>query len=292
VKKVILFAMFMFAVVCSTATVVYAQNGSNFGTTCDKADESSKDPIYEPRHAHGEGHDHIFFGMLNVRNLDTGDTLRDRDESSCNRVNNNSAYWIPQIYRNGETLPMFLGKGLGDNTIYYRAGKIDNHRSIEPFPRDFEMVARDEENSGDVKWACDGGGLRDTVPGTCKSKTLNVRLEFPQCWNDKHTSDRIKEPENVVDAIDGACPTGYRAVPMITFATSYKLPSENVGRITVAGSDDDGHFVRKPASSMHGDFVNGWNQNRLSFLTENCINKVPDSATTDDKLEDCQDPER
>ena len=73
---------------------------------------------------------------------------------------------------------------------------------------------------------------------------------------------------------------------------SFVLPSEDVGNITVAGDGENGPVRNKPPGSMHGDFMNGWNQAQLTELIETCINSVPDTATTDEKPVSCQDPER
>src|SRR5215216_3705453 len=79
--------------------VAWAQDGSNFGTTCDVAGHSNQDPIFEPV----AGHDHIFFGatLPEVTNDDTDDTLRVGHDTTCHRTANHSAYWLPEVYRNG-----------------------------------------------------------------------------------------------------------------------------------------------------------------------------------------------
>ena len=206
----------------ASATAAFAQNGSNFGNTCDVSNVTDQDPIYEPEEGHG--HLHIHFGVLDVVNADNADTIRDEARlSSCNRPENNSAYWIPRIFSNGQALSVYKGKGLGDNTIYYRAGKIDDHESIQPFPRRLEMIARDDGGPGKVRWACDGGPLRDTPPETCASKLLNVHVEFPQCYEGSLTSDASKQPEEVVEAVNGSCPQGYTPLPFVTFGGELRL---------------------------------------------------------------------
>lgn len=77
----------------------------------------------------------------------------------------------------------------------------------------------------------------------------------------------------------------WRAVPQITMSLNFVLPSTNVGTITVAC--DAGQCG--PAT-MHADFMNGWDQAVLTDLVEDCIQSVPDSATTEDKPAKCQDP--
>ena len=159
---------------------------------------TDQDPIFEPE----AGHLHIHFGALDLTNDDTTETLREVGRSSsCHRSENGSAYWIPRIFEDGKPLDVYKGKGLGDNTLYYRAGRIDNHSSIKAFPKHLEMVAR-AEGPGAVRWGC-GRGLALTPPDTCNTKELHVRLEFPQCFDGEIRSDESKEPDKMIDAERG-----------------------------------------------------------------------------------------
>jgi Domain of unknown function (DUF1996) len=282
------------------AAVAWAQDGSNFGNTCDVSDHSNQDPIFEP----DDGHDHIFFGAKSpkVMNDDTGDTLRSRlgdpEATSCNRKENFSAYWLPEVYRNGSSTPLPVdvdSKGLGDNTIYYRAGDVRNSGIITLFPSDFEIVARDEGGPGDVRWSCDGTDrpLSEAPPATCSTRLLKVNIQFPQCWEKVQVADTENKPEFLLMANrDGNCTFNgvkWRAVPQITMSLNFVLPRTEVGTITVAGNDADGQL---PYTSMHADFMNGWDQARLGELVTNCIKNVPQGTPQGKKPDDCKDPER
>ena len=270
--------------VLGVVATAFAKNGPNFGNTCDVVGRSMADPIYEPRH----GHPHVFYGAVDVTNDDTSHTLRGR-ETSCRRVENSSAYWHPEVYRNGNVLRVFTGKVRGDNTIYYDAGRIENQRSIAPFPEDFEVVARDVNGMGDVEWGCGRGGTSDRVPKRCKSKKLLVHIAFPQCWDKKLVGDAVNEPERLVYPVDGRCKKGWQPLPKITMSVTFVLPSTRVGNITVAG---DGPGMRSHAGSMHADFVNGWKMDELRKLVDACIRNVPDKVTVNQKPNYCQDPGR
>jgi hypothetical protein len=277
--------------------VAWAQDGSNFGNTCEVSDHSDQDPIFEP----DDGHDHIFFGATSpeVKNDDTGHTLRRVDhQTTCNREEDNfSAYWLPEVYRNGSTTPLPVdtdSKGLGDNTIYYRAGDVRNSGIITVFPSDFEIVARDDGGPGDVRWSCDGTGrpLTEAPPATCSTRLLKVNIQFPQCWDKVQVDDTEKRPEYLLMANrDGNCTFNgvkWRAVPQITMSLNFVLPTTEVGTITVAGDAADGQL---PYTSMHADFMNGWNQAALADLVTDCIKNVPQGTPQDQKLPECKDPE-
>ena len=281
------------------AAVAWAQDGSNFGTTCDVSGHSDQDPIFEPV----DGHDHIFFGAIEVMNDDTGDTLRGEPTTSttCHRTENHSAYWLPEVYRDGSTTPLPVdmdSKGLGDNTIYYRAGDVRNSGIITVFPSDFEIVARDDGGPGDVKWSCDRTGrpLTEAPPSTCSTKLLKVNIQFPQCWDKVQVLDSERKPEFLLMANrDGNCTFNgvkWRAVPQITMSLNFVLPTTNVGTITVAGNDPMGNPGQLRYTSMHADFMNGWDQAVLTDLVTRCIKNVPQGTPEKQKPDDCRDPAR
>ena len=278
------------------AAVAWAQDGSNFGNTCNVSDQSNQDPIYEPV----AGHDHNFFGAMAVTNADTGDTLRG-DPTTCNREDNSSAYWLPEVYRNSSTTPLPVdteSKTLGDNTIYYRAGDVRNSGIITVFPSDFEIVARDDGGPGDVRWSCDGTGrpLTEAPPITCSTRLLKVNIKFPQCWDKVQVPDSRNRPEYLrMTNKDGNCKfkgVKWRAVPQVTMSLNFVLPTTDVGTITVAGDDPVENDKQLPYTSMHADFMNGWNQEVLTDLVTDCITKVPQGTSQNQKPKKCRDPGR
>jgi hypothetical protein len=260
---------------------------------------SRQDPIFEPV----DGHDHIFFGATSpdVTNDDSGDTLRVGHDTTCNRTENHSAYWLPEVYRNGSTTPLPVdteSKGLGDNTIYYRAGDVRNSGIITVFPSDFEIVARDDGGPGDIRWSCDGTDrkLMEAPPTTCSTKLLKVNIQFPQCWDKVQVPDSENRPEFLLMANrDGNCTFNgdkWRAVPQITMSLNFVLPTTKVGTITVAGNDPVENDGQLRYTSMHADFMNGWNQAVLTELVTDCITKIPQGTPDRNKPDKCPDPNR
>ena len=294
-KKIFLLTVAVFAAAAALlASIALAQDGANFGNTCDVAWRGTQDPIMNP--PQGEGHAHVGYGALSVTNADDGASLRNTP-TSCSRQTNSSAYWHPEIYRDGshEPLAVDTSKRLGDNTIYYRAGTLDPSL-VRPFPANFEIISRDEGGPGTVRWGCeDGGGLTETVPDRCPTSTprLIMNQTFPSCWDG---IDRIaRNPEDVRMPVGGACPDSHpRELPTITMSVSFILPTNDVGRITVAGDDPVDHQL--PVGSMHADFVNGWDMQTgtdgagLNELVERCITNQTADSTTANKPDICKDP--
>ena len=136
-----------------------------------------------------------------------------------------------------------------------------------------------------------GPGVFGGPPDTCSTKLLKVNIQFPQCWDEEHVPDYNNQPENVrMVGADGDCTFDgkrWRAVPQITMSLNFVLPSTDVGNITVAG--DGG---RAPYTSMHADFVNGWNMTALNDLVADCITNVEQGTPSGQKPEKCRDPNR
>src|SRR4028118_1299358 len=128
-RKSLLLSVLVCGLVLGVVAAAFAKNGANFGNSCDVVGHSTADPIYEPNHEHP----HVFYGAVDVANDDTSATLRGR-ETSCRRAENASAYWHPEVYRNGNALRVYTGKVRGANTIYYDAGKRHKQRTLSPLP--------------------------------------------------------------------------------------------------------------------------------------------------------------
>lgn len=298
--RVVIFAL---ALSLALAGVAFAQNGSNFGNTCNVADHTAQDPIYEPDNTVGHGHDHITYGKLGMMNSDTTDSLRGKP-SSCNRFKTNSSlYWHPEVYQNDSNTPLAVNtdKGLGDNTIYYRLGDIENRGSLTNFPVGLEMVARDDGGPGDVEWRCDAQGTRlsDEMPNRCDNQKLLMSIDFPQCYV-SDSSNASQTPDVMENTRNGNCNLdsgNFRPIPKITFSVTFDLRTPAINRLRVSG----GHGEKLPYQFMHGDFVDGWmredtvgvrNGEGLNTLYRECISQVPETASTGDKPGFCQDPNR
>ena len=68
------------------------------------------------------------------------------------------------------------------------------------------------------------------------------------------------------------------------------LTDNKWGTITVAGDDPMGHATQLRYTSMHADFMNGWDQAVLTDLVTRCIKNIPQGTPEKQKPDDCQDP--
>ena len=83
-----------------------------------------------------------------------------------------------------------------------------------------------------------------------------------------------------------------RAVPQITMSLNFALPTTKVGTITIAGNDPVENDGQLRHTSMHADFMNGWNQEVLTDLVTDCIRNIPQGTPDKNKPEKCPDPNR
>jgi hypothetical protein len=71
------------------------------------------------------------------------------------------------------------------------------------------------------------------------------------------------------------CPASHpRPVPVLTINASFPIPSGRKGKVTLSSG--------KP-SSMHADFFNAWDQEKLGVLVKSCINEVAPSKRRPEK---------
>jgi hypothetical protein len=77
-----------------------------------------------------------------------------------------------------------------------------------------------------------------------------------------------------------------------TMNLNFVLPATEVGTITVAGNDPVENDGQLRYTSMHADFMNGWNQAVLTDLVTKCIKNVPQRTPDKQKPPECRDPGR
>jgi hypothetical protein len=125
-----------------------------------------------------------------------------------------------------------------------------------------------------VKWSCRSGGTVKgfaDAPSRCAGRLI-AAIQFPQCWNGD-------SPANIDDfqyPSAGSCAAPYdRVIPEMTQRWSFKARDGEINGVKVSAGDGQ----LEDQSFEHSDFLNGWDQDRLSFLIEDCIKGVPKSGT-------------
>ncbi|MDP8986048.1 MAG: DUF1996 domain-containing protein [Pseudomonadota bacterium] len=183
---------------------------------------------------------------------------------------NGSLYRVPALYRDGLKLtPVSL-------QIYYENKSLAAGELVA-FPVGYHYVLDDRVTRHWI-WSCgDMTQFGDKPPATCASGDIQVRSEFPNCWDGildadgdaaKHViwANGLGVPgrgERIADPSHNSCPDGYpKPLPMLRLTAHY-LTGSRVGDLTVSSGS---------VESWRAEFVNGWDQTVLQGLIDKCLN--------------------
>ena len=219
---------------------------------CSFSHRSNDDPIVFPGQP-GRSHNHTFIGNTTVDAWSTPASLRG-GATSCSDSGDSSGYWVPTLFVGRKPVRPF-----GAIVLYER-------RSMEQpvtLPRGLVMIAgnanaRSPQPRRIVAWSCgdagDGAGFSRT-PACGADETLRLQVTFPNCWNGR-TVDSRNHKRHMAYPTGGRCPASHPvALPALVFIVLY--PSVPSGAQVATG-----HF------GAHADFMNGWNDDVLTRISE------------------------
>lgn len=244
------------------ATDMKSLQGVNFVSNCRFSHRLADDPIVYPK-SPGASHDHTFVGNRTTNAYSTVRSLL-AGSSTCNRVGDTAAYWMPTLLLDGRPVEA------SGATIYYRRRTLD---PLRPFPAGLRMIAGafhsvDPQSHRITFWNC---GAASTVPPsphvpTCpagRATSLRLHVNFPSCWNGKRL-DSVNHQSHMAYQMRGRCPETHPvAVPAISLIFRYPI----AGGAGVSLSSGGQH-------SAHADFFNAWNQPVLTSLVDGCLNAL------------------
>lgn len=252
---------------------ISSDHGASFAVRCDFSHRSSDDPIVHPNMP-GMAHSHDFFGNVSTASGSTGESLRAAG-TTCSRPEDTAAYWMPTLSWNGQEVS-------SDRAVfYYRAGG-KNRTLVRAFPPDLKMVTPHGER---VQWRCGGinsGKGTGTPPARCDGGLLGVRVMFPDCFDGRLDSADHRSHVAYSRYRDGRvrCPASHpRSLPALTMNATFRIPAGEEGALTLSSG---------PASTVHADFFNAWDQVALAGLVKRCINGV---GYGEKRPEECQAPD-
>jgi hypothetical protein len=253
----------------------FANDNGAFHVDCRYSHSLQDDPIVFPR-GPGMSHLHDFVGPSRIDANSTNETIR-QDATTCRRsdsrakTSDRSAYWTPALYVGAEQVrPSNVG-------AYYKTGPR-RMRAIEAYPENLRVIAGDakglgaQEIDGQRIWGfeCRGATLAPATPTTaplCKGNKLEMMIRFPDCWDGVHldspdhkshmTYSRKVRPRSGRRVCPGTHP---RTMPMLQLVVRY--PTQGGPAVRLASG---------PVNTAHADFMNGWNQKRLSALVRKCL---------------------
>ena len=264
----------------------------NFRTHCEESHISNDDPLVHPGQ-NGAAHQHVFFGFQKTNANTTIDMLENTTEpSTCEGIAlNQSAYWVPALFSADGTRIKYK-----EVLFYYKSGYHIPGNVIQAPPKGLVMISgHDMSQPQDVvsaKYRCesweaplpqfDEGDPMDHIPYLPKCQIgdlLEFRVVFPQCWdgvnltsknNRSHMSYPI--PAEVPFTGTGRCPDSHPIpIPEISYKFAVEVTkSTGLSDRWYLSSDMNESYPN--GSSLHGDWMNGWDSDIMDLIIKNCIN--------------------
>ncbi|MDP8986049.1 MAG: DUF1996 domain-containing protein [Pseudomonadota bacterium] len=258
------------------ADFAHAEPTRRWRISCTFVNSSKDDPIVFPNQP-GAAHLHDFYGNVGVTAYTTTGEGLSRFASNCPNEDR-SAYWVPALYRNGEKITP-------DEMLLYYENKSLAAGPLVAFPANFKLVLGDSKATTAAQteqhwvWSClDRTQFGDKPPIFCASGGIQLRAEFPNCWDgalgpDGNAAGHVTwadglppagRGDKVEDPAKNACPPGYpKPLPMLRVSMHY-LTGPEVGTITLSSGS---------VFSKHGDFINAWDTLALQSLIDRCLNQ-------------------
>jgi uncharacterized protein DUF1996/beta-propeller repeat-containing protein len=238
-----------------------------FVLRCGYTHTLADDPIVFPNQP-GASHLHDFFGNTTVNAFSTVNSLL-RGDTTCRVPSDTAGYWAPTTYLNGKQLrPKAM-------RIYYFG---DPNGQVGTIPPGLQMIGGNKEATSPaenphVHWYCgqikgERTPLMDT-PYDCRPwrafhfvDGVIAVIEMPSCWNGVGLT-----PEDVAYPVGGQCPGGFpHAIPRLSQRVHLGImnPLNPDGTVAVRLSSG-------PYYTLHSDFWNTWQQERLDQLVQECL---------------------
>jgi Domain of unknown function (DUF1996) len=243
-----------------------AQSGQ-FVLRCAYSHSLPDDPIVFPGQP-GASHLHDFYGNTGVNASSTFASML-AGETNCRVPSDTAGYWAPAGFQNGVRVKP------GVMRIYYLAGATGTPGTI---PAGLQMIGGNKEaqspsENPHVSWSCGQTTSVSTphqdTPYDCRPWSqyafvdgIIASIDFPSCWNGTGL-----RPEDVVYPEGGTCPPGFgNVIPKLSERVHYGVMNPLGPDGTLAFQLSSG-----PPYSMHADFWNTWEQERLDQLVADCL---------------------
>ena len=253
--------------------------GANFVVSCGFHHRAQVDPIVD--FGKTGQHMHDFFGNTTTNANSTYDTLL-AGGTTCSKPEDKAAYWHPTVSWTSNRGKITTLKA-SQTFFYYRAG-LKAPATVKPFPAGLKVITVQGKK---VEWRCQGGTWSPTPPTQCgDNTTLVVRIFFPDCLqvdaNGQPVVDSADHRSHMVDATSTGCPSDH-PYPVPRLQTNFVFKASQLatkGQPTLSSGGQPSY------STMHVDFFNAWDQQKLEDLVARCINAGPFTATNP-KPKDC-----
>jgi len=255
-----------------------------FAVSCgrnERGHRNSDNVIVAPGTVNAAHHIHDYVGNLSADAFSTDASLATAD-TTCTNGDRSTYYW-PVLRR--------LNAAGGDAHVH--GGGLDgNHGSIVApsevriefhgnpagpvvdMPRflrvatgDARALTNGPQPFARVQWTCSNEPRRrtDRYP-RCPAGARTVRIfDFPSCWNGQTTDSDTHRTHVVFPEPDGACLSGFRAVPALRIEVAYDLSENEPFAI------DTFPEQRRSPRTDHADFINVMTDDQMAQIVD-CLN--------------------
>lgn len=320
-------------VVADNANPPNAQNSAGAGAfriLCDVSHMSFDDPIVWPGRP-GKTHLHVFFANQKTGAASVLTQMPFSGNSSCNGGTiNRSGYWTPALIyhrpgnvRDGEvqipTINNAYYKGhcctgdSGNSAIVWPGAGLRmisgyaNNTDPNALPGRFDCLESDQSTTNGFNHIPTTADVTALGAGNCVE--MIILVQFHSCWNGNIDSpDHVSHVTDIVDPYTNPlCSNSSYPIllPSISYNIHYQIAAADYDymrlasdqpKATATGTCADAAHNYCAGASLHGDWVNGWNQTDLFFgktipdwILENCLNKSSGVNSAGGKSSDCHD---
>ena len=236
-------------------------NIPQFIAECAFSHSNRDDPIVFPGQP-GVAHLHAFFGAVQADAVSTAASLLASD-TLCDQQLDHSSYWAPALIDHGEVIQP------DKVTAYYRPGPGVEPTTVMPYPLGLKMIAGavhdgPRPSTNVASWTCGVSPRNDPTPPDCPpDKGLRMIVTFPDCW-DGTNLDSPDHRSHVIYSAGGNCPSTHSvAVPQLTTTLAYPITGTGHELSLSSGGID----------TLHVDFFNAWDVNKLRTEVESCLHR-------------------
>ncbi len=248
-----------------------------FRVSCEYSHMAFDDPIVKPGQP-GKSHLHTFFGNTLATGDSTPDSIATTGSSTCHGgTANRSAYWVPTLFdsRTGQPIkPTFA-------IMYYKTGYEGvKAEDVRRMPERLRVVAGDAAASSKqdrMIWGCLVGGGPNPgggIPTDCGvgAEAVQMSVVFPQCWDGQNLDSADHKSHMSYPDNPNGCPASH-PVPLsqITINVRYAVTSEGESRFWKLSSDMYDTTDKPAGLSLHGDWMNGWDDDVAQAWVEGCL---------------------
>jgi hypothetical protein len=249
-----------------------AVDGGGWSVICKYVKSLPDDPIIYPGQP-GASHLHDFFGSYDTDAYSTPESLLASSRTSCKPKIDESGYWFPSLVMNGNPVAPT------SSAFYYRGPDKQYDASlVRPIPAGLVMIAGDSratvaQPSLTTYWQCGPDASyespKSAVPYDCSpwpGNTLRAILTFPSCWDGVNLDSPDHKSHMAYPLVWGStyCPLTHPVMLVrLTAVVAYETVTNGAGATLSSGSP----------YSFHGDFMNGWDQASMVYLTQKCVQR-------------------